>query len=656
MGILEPLALLLIPALGAIIALYLLRFRRPVAPVPSVALWERTLRDREANTLWQRLRVSILLIVQLATLLLLIVAVARPWTLGTGERVRHTVLVVDVSASMSGHIPEEGISRLDDAKDQARDAVSGLDGGGTATLIAAGAEPIVLVSATSDKARLRSAISALSAEPVSGDMLAALRLAAAITEGRADSSIQVFSDGAFPDLTERVELSGQRLEFHGIEGARSEEGNQGISAMSLTGPPGSASLFLQVANSSPVTVTRRLELSADDEPWEARTLEMGGGQTLEVDINNVPADARVLRATLAGTDPLRLDDDAWVVSRANTPVDVLLVSEGNRFLEVSLSLLPGVSLYKVDPGKYSPEATLEGDPFDLTVIDAGAPVTAVAALPLGNLLIFSPPASLPGITVTGVLTNPLPAAPAAPEGEPSQVRSTSLDVAGLTRTQIARAAALQPGSGSSVLLGSDKGPLIVASESEGVRMVAVAFALSDSDLPLQAAFPIMMRDLVNLLRPDNSLGLPAAVEPLGGVRLVPADASVNEILVEDPSGRERTFRDEPSGVTFADTSLPGAYYVTHYSDDKIVWQGAFAVNLFAREESILPPDSSALAALEAEREFGGRSVSTESSRNEIWPAFAILAILMLLFEWAYANRIAIRRAITEARARRPVGG
>src|SRR5687767_6526143 len=161
MGILEPLALLLLSVLGAIVALYLLRFRRPVAPVPSVALWERTLRDREANTLWQRLRVSVLLILQLLTLLLLIVAVARPWTQGTGQRVQHSVLVVDVSASMSGFIPEEGVSRLVLAKNAARNAVNRIDGGGTATLIAVGSEPSVLVSATSDKARLRSAIAAL---------------------------------------------------------------------------------------------------------------------------------------------------------------------------------------------------------------------------------------------------------------------------------------------------------------------------------------------------------------------------------------------------------------------------------------------------------------------------------------------------------------
>src|SRR5512140_822240 len=100
MGILAPLALIALPLLGVVLALYLLRLRRPVAPVGSLHLWESLTRDREANTLWQRLRVSVLLILQLAALLALILALARPWVTSAEPVGRNTVIVVDVSASM----------------------------------------------------------------------------------------------------------------------------------------------------------------------------------------------------------------------------------------------------------------------------------------------------------------------------------------------------------------------------------------------------------------------------------------------------------------------------------------------------------------------------------------------------------------------------
>jgi hypothetical protein len=185
--------------------------------------------------------------------------------------------------------------------------------------------------------------------------------------------------------------------------------------------------------------------------------------------------------------------------------------------------------------------------------------------------------------------------------------------------------------------------------------VVVGFALADSDLPLQAAFPILMRDLVNLLRPDAALGLPAQVDPLASLRISVVDETITDVLVEDPSGHEWALRADPSGVTFAETEQTGTYYVSQYAGDKLAWQGAFAVNLFSRDESILPSNARALAALEAFSAPSGIESTAEASRNEIWPTFAVLGIVLLLLEWAYANRIAIRRAVTEARARRQVG-
>src|SRR5919199_4064661 len=100
MGFLAPLALATLPLIAVILALYLLKLRRPVAPVASLHLWGSLTRDREANALWQRLRVSMLLLLQLLVLLILILALARPWVSASAAIVRHVILVVDVSASM----------------------------------------------------------------------------------------------------------------------------------------------------------------------------------------------------------------------------------------------------------------------------------------------------------------------------------------------------------------------------------------------------------------------------------------------------------------------------------------------------------------------------------------------------------------------------
>src|SRR5437762_12055943 len=119
MGFLAPLGLAALPLLGIILALYLLKLRRPQAPVASLHLWGSLTRDREANSLWQRLRVSTLMLLQLLALLVLILALARPWV-STSEPVgRHAIIVVDVSASMASADADEHGSktRLQAAQD-----------------------------------------------------------------------------------------------------------------------------------------------------------------------------------------------------------------------------------------------------------------------------------------------------------------------------------------------------------------------------------------------------------------------------------------------------------------------------------------------------------------------------------------------------------
>src|SRR5438477_6883549 len=163
MGILAPVALATLPLLALILALYLLKLRRPMAPVASLHLWGSLTRDREANSLWQRLRVSVLMLLQLLALLILILALARPWV-STAEPVgQHAIIVVDVSASMASADADGSgrRTRLEAAQDRAGSLVDELPQDGTATLISSDVHASVLVPSSGDRARLREAIARL---------------------------------------------------------------------------------------------------------------------------------------------------------------------------------------------------------------------------------------------------------------------------------------------------------------------------------------------------------------------------------------------------------------------------------------------------------------------------------------------------------------
>src|SRR5262249_50066720 len=121
----------------------------------------------------------------------------------------------------------------------------------------------------------------------------------------------------------------------------------------------------------------------------------------------------VVQAELAGQDDIELDDKAWVVNRSSAPANVLLVTNGDKFLELALSLLPTINLYEVKPSDYKPAESVEGAPVDLTVFDAGITGTLLSNLPAGDLLLIAPPAANPVVSVTGVISDPVPGLSAA---------------------------------------------------------------------------------------------------------------------------------------------------------------------------------------------------------------------------------------------------
>src|SRR3954462_4963025 len=101
----------------AIIALYFLKLKRQPLEVPSTYLWSRAIEDLHVNSLWQRLRQSLLLFLQLLLIVLIGATLLRPGWSGTKLEGKRFVFLIDTSASMAAN--DITPSRLDRAKRQA---------------------------------------------------------------------------------------------------------------------------------------------------------------------------------------------------------------------------------------------------------------------------------------------------------------------------------------------------------------------------------------------------------------------------------------------------------------------------------------------------------------------------------------------------------
>jgi Ca-activated chloride channel family protein len=646
MGFLTPLSLLFAALSIPILVLYMLKLRRRDVLVSSTLLWERLLRDREANAPWQRLRRNLLLFLQLLVLALLTLALARPFVPRPAVISGSVVVLLDASASMQARdIPP---SRFAAGVRAAQEIVAGLGAGDVATVVAVGPQPRVLASATNDRALLRRVLE--DAAPTSGpaDWEAAFALAAAGLAGAQDTRVVIVSDGALPETL--PPLPGE-VSFVGVGG---EGDNLAVAALATRGGPAGPQAFLRVVNYGDVETEPLVELSADGTLFDARRLRVPAHASADLALADLPYDLQVLQAHLAleNPDALPLDDAAWAVHAPAASGRVLLVSTGNLFLERALGALPDVELVRLSPGSPIPPSqggTEEG--YDLYVYDG----VVTPTLPAGNLWLIAPSSPLPPREGLG---EGEASREGLGEGETSRERPGEADIpiavgGFFTATTITRVAtddpllryvdlgtvhvlqarAVTPPPGARVLVEAEGGPLLFIAERPEGRLAVLAFDLHDSDLPLQVAFPILTANLADWLLSSPTRGgaavYPELVRPGDPVPIQP-DPEAAEILVTAPDGARHVLPVGEQPPVFAATGQLGVYRVEQLDRVGDALQSTvFAVNLFDEGESNIAPRE-VVRVGQAELTAAARE---EEARLEFWPWLAGAALGMLVVEW-----------------------
>ena len=629
----SPLALIGLISLPIIVAYYMLRLRRRDVPVGSTFLWQQLVRDVEANAPWQRLRFSWLLILQLLIALLAVIAAARPFLTVSSQLAPNVVLIVDTSASMA--TIEGDTTRMAQAQAAARKVIGDLPEGGHVTVVAADDSAHVLVSDTDDRAAAVAAIDRIVATQVPGDLTDAFALASALAARDSDSTVVVVTD-ANADRLPQVGI-GAPVQ---VDRVGKTDANQAVAALSLLRRSGGAQLdlFVAVSNPSGSDVTRRLEIYADGVLVDARDLAIPAEQRSEALISSVPQSARVVEARLAGNDALAVDDRAFALVPQAGAIRALLVSPGNTYLENALALLPRLELYAVGPDGYGSAlaaATKAGTPYGIVIFDRFIPAKAPSV-----------PALYVGPTKTGAFGTVGSAidGPALDRTDPAEPLLRFVD---LSTLHIGRARAVTLADGMRPVIRSRAGdPLVAVGRVGGNPIALLAFALGDSDLPLQVAFPLLMSNLVDALLPSVDGVLPPSVE-LGQPIAITVDPAIRRVAAVNLASHDRVELEVLGGRV----TVPGPRTVglvdlqvvaggTGHPGDSL---GKTAANLFNPAESrVTPGDPTRISDL-------GRVGPTPgsgglSARSEWWWPLALAGLALLLAEWILFHR-PTRRAL-----------
>ena len=602
MGFLAPSALLFGLLAVPIIALYLLRLRGRERRVSSTFLWRQVVQDIEANTLWQSLRPNLLLLLQLLALAALAFALARPYFLRASGIEGDLILVLDASASMMAS--DVAPSRFREAQQRAVRLIDQLPRGNLVTVIRMGGVPEFLVAQSQDRGRVRGAIA--ESQPAAGgaNLASALSLAASVVREGRPAQVVVLSDGNVTGLQTLGPLPFD-LRYEPVGASHS---NLAFAAFSIQHTETGAEGLARVANYGRETRATSLHLYADGSLYDVRDLEVVGNGDQTVRWSSLP-EAAVLEARLVPGDTFALDDRAWATGGSGNEARVLLVTRGNRFLDRSLSLQPGLEVTKATPATYSP-----GGEFDLWVFDGFFPTTP----PNGAVLVLDPPAGI----AAWVSSAAVPVQTTRPSG------GDMLRYADLSDVHVREAVPLQPPPEARVLLDSDQGPLLALWEEPNRRIAAFAFDLHDSDLPLQPAFPILTQELIRWLLPGMSEGL---ITRPGRTIEAPIPPGSNAAWVETPSGQRKQVAPPFPAQPFVVEEV-GPYRVI-YETPEGEEIGHLIANLFDPVESAIGP--SELPPLETQQkgEAGSDPVPWELAA---WLTLVVLVILGA--EWYVYSR------------------
>ncbi len=336
----------------AIIALYFLKLRRQPLEVPSTFLWRRTIEDLHVNSLWQRLRKSILLLLQLLLILLVMLAVLRPGWHTQGAIGSRFVILIDNSASMNS--TDVAPTRLDEAKKKALEIVERMNASDTAMVVAFNDRALPVQQFTSSKHELMRKINAIEPTNRTTNISEALRLAAGLANpnrfGEKDKKDEVavaeaqpaelfiFSDGRFPNVT-NFDFGNLKPQYI-IVGDESP-GNVGITAFSIARNderPDQVQAICRVENFGPTELaSMRVSVylgdeqqprDTDEKPFEGRV----AGFTFDL----ADMESGTLRVKLEHDDALAADNEAFAAINVPRRANVLLLTPRNDALTTAL--------------------------------------------------------------------------------------------------------------------------------------------------------------------------------------------------------------------------------------------------------------------------------------------------------------------------------
>jgi hypothetical protein len=597
---------------------YILKLRRRAFAVPFSPLWNRILKDKEATSLFSKLKRLLSLLLQLALLALLVLALGDPRAAASLLKGRHLIVLVDSSASMQATDVSGG--RIGAAKDEVRKMIRGLGGADRMLIAQMDAVTTALAPMSGDTAELERALDRVKPTDARVDFARALRFATDALRGQERPEIIVVSDGNVGEASDAsgpVRLGEAKLVYVPIGRAKR---NVAITQFSVRRYPLDKSRYevmLEVTNTGDSPEDVELTLHGDGVLVDLTKLKLGPGERLPRFYPNLSGASRALEAKIAfvggGRDDLPADDHAYALLPERRRAKVLVVSEGNTYLEAALLLDEYLDVTQVRPKDYAQAASAQ---YDLAIFDSVTP----ADPPRAHALYLDPRGPGAPVKIGPELERP--------GFDKVDVKHPVARFVALDLVNVSRGHKLIPEPGDRAVGLFENSPILVAGTRSGHKFVTLGFDVRESDLPLRPAWPLFLMNCINWFTDEDASYLSSF--RTGEVWRIPVHGEEASAKLALPGGETTSIPVHEGRAVHLGTRA-GFYELTMPSGAKT----AFAANLLDVTESAIAPAPELVVD-------GQRAIALEGFqvgvRREIWIYLLILAVLLTALEWATYHR------------------
>lgn len=595
MSFYSPIFFIFFIGLIPIIIMYLLKKQHTDIIISSNYLWEKALRDVEANRPWQRLKKNLLLILQLLIFSLIVLSLTKPYIFSATKSSGNTIIVLDTSMSMQGKSKDS--TRFDIAKKEAEKLIKNLRPDTSVTIIAMDTSPNIILNNTKNKELAKKQISLLKPTNSKDNMGETLSLLKAMVKDIDNYSILFYTD-------KWIETDIDKLFLNYIDG---EQSNVAIDNISHSIDTNGITALTTITNYSNEDLTFDLSLYADNVLNDVKEISLSPEESSNVYWQGIDPSVRILRAEADIDDSLKADNIRHHIVNTNPIKKAILVTKGNVFLEKAVSLNNNIELYKTN------EITENINGYDLYIFDGLVPTKIPTD---GNMIMINP------------VDNDLFTDAAMESGEIKALndelfRFVRLDFSIGKSKYVVDTSWTEP-----VLLINDKS-VIAKGQKDAQKYVLIGFDLHDTDFPLQIDFPIFVQNML-----DYSLNISTQEKTsiLSGESLnIDILPKSKEISAIKPDGEREKLAPPFPLAPYTNTGDTGVYTIEQKLDKEAV-TSYFVSNVDTHSESRYEAVSN-----EMQKEIIEKQKKIKGEKN-ISNILLLVAILILAIEWVVYNR------------------